>query len=129
MTPEAISAEFSQAAIDDAEELSALAIGTYVHTFGAEFALTNSRITSNKTPLAAPLARVLARDRVLTARIADRAIGYVQLGPASRPGEIEIRRLYVEAGLQGQGIGSELLGRALCAPEAVAASAVRIDVW
>jgi len=65
----------------------------------------------------------------LIARIAGRAIGYVQLGHARQAGEIEIRRLYVDADFQERGIGSELLRRALSAPETAAASAVLIDVW
>jgi ribosomal protein S18 acetylase RimI-like enzyme len=123
------SVEIGQATVDEAEELSALAIKTYVHTFGAEFEPDELAHHLERTISVARWREYLTRDRTLIARIAGRAIGYVQLGHARQAGEIEIRRLYVDADFQERGIGSELLRRALSAPETAAASAVLIDVW
>ena len=121
--------EISEASIADAEEISALAIKTYVETFGAEFE-PDELVHHLEQTIAAPRWREhFTRDRVLIARLDGRAIGYVQFGPGDDPGEIAIHRLYVDADFQGQGIGSELLRRVLTEPQVVAAPVIRIDVW
>jgi diamine N-acetyltransferase len=118
-----------EASIGDAEDLSALAIKTYVHTFGADFEPDDLAHHLEKTISVSRWREYLAQDRVLMVRIDGRAIAYVQFGPAKNAGEIEIRRLYVDADFQGKGIGTALLERALASPEVVAAPAVMIDVW
>jgi diamine N-acetyltransferase len=117
------------ASIGDAEEVSALAIKTYVHTFGAEFEPEELAYYLEHTISVSRWREYLARDRILLVRIDGRAIAYVQFGPAKNAGEIEIRRLYVDADFQRRGIGTALLERALASPEVVAAPAVLIDVW
>jgi ribosomal protein S18 acetylase RimI-like enzyme len=117
------------ASIADAEEISALAIKTYVHTFGADFEPDELAHYLEKTISVYRWREYLDRDRVLMARIDGRAIAYVQFGPAKNAGEIDVRRLYVDADFQGRGIGTALLERALASPEVVAAPAVVIDVW
>lgn len=119
-------AEISEASLADAEEISALAIKTYVDTFGHEFEPDELAHYLDKTIAVPRWPEHLARDRVLFARIDGRAIGFVQFGPAEHDG-IEIRRLYVLAEFQGRGIGSVLLERALA--ETAVAPAIYIDVW
>jgi len=121
--------EISEASAADAEEVSALAIKTYVDTFGAEFEPDELAHHLDLTISAARWREHFARDRVLVARLGGRAIGYVHFGPAGEAGDVAIHRLYVTAELQGQRIGSQLLSRALAEPEVAAAPAVRIDVW
>lgn len=121
--------EISEASAADAEEVSALAIKTYVDTFGAEFEPDELAHHLDLTISPARWHEHFARDRVLVARLGGRAIGYVHFGPAGETGDVAIHRLYVTAELQGQKIGSQLLSRALAEPEVVAAPAVRIDVW
>jgi ribosomal protein S18 acetylase RimI-like enzyme/SAM-dependent methyltransferase len=121
--------EISEASAADAEEVSALAIKTYVDTFGAEFEPDELAHHLDLTISAARWREHFARDRVLVARLGGRAIGYVHFGPAGETGDVAIHRLYVTAELQGQKIGSQLLSRALAEPEVAAAPAVRIDVW
>ena len=121
--------EISEASPDDAEEISALAIRTYVETFGAEFEPDELAHYLEKTISVSRWREHLAQDRVLIARIDDRPIGYIQFGPAGTAGEIEMRRLYVDAGRQGQGIGSDLLRRALAEPGVAGAPVVLIEVW
>ena len=121
--------EISEASAADAEEVSALAIKTYVDTFGAEFEPDELAHHLDLTISAARWREHFARDRVLVARLGGRAIGYVHFGPAGEAGDVAIHRLYVTAELQGQRIGTQLLSRALAEPEVAAAPAVRIDVW
>jgi diamine N-acetyltransferase len=118
-----------EASIGDAEEISALAIRTYVHAFGADFEPGDLTHHLEKTISVSRWREHLARDRVLMARIGGRAIAYLQFGSAKTAREIEVRRLYVDAEFQGRGIGTALLERALASPEVVAAPAVVIDVW
>ena len=125
-----MSAEVSEAFITDAEEISALAIRTYVETFGHEFEPDDLAWHIDQTMSARIWRSYLLRDRVLWARIGERAVGFVQFGPSDDgAGEIAIHRLYVDADYQGQGIGSDLLRRALAEPEVAASPLVRIDVW
>ena len=122
-------AEISEASIADAEEISTLAIKTYVETFGAEFE-PDELVHHLEQTISVPRWREhFTRDRVLVARLDGRAIGYVQFGPGEDASEIAIHRLYVDADFQGQGIGSQLLRLTLAEPEVVAAAVVRIDVW
>ncbi len=121
--------EISEASLADADEISALAIRTYVETWGAEFEPDDLAWHLERTISPARWREHLQRDRVLWARLDGKPVGFVQFGPAEAPGEMLIDRLYVDAALQGQGIGSALLRRALAEPEMLAATAIRIDVW
>jgi ribosomal protein S18 acetylase RimI-like enzyme len=122
-------AEISEASASDAEEISALAVKTYVDAFGAEFEPDELAWHLDQTISVPRWVEYLARDRVLVARLAGRAVGFIQLGPAEHGDGLEIRRLYVVAGQQGQGIGTQLLTKALALPEASAAPSISIDVW
>jgi ribosomal protein S18 acetylase RimI-like enzyme len=121
--------EISEASVDDVDALSALAIKTYVDAWGAEFAPDDLAWHLERTISPARWRAHLAKDRVLWAWLEGKPVAYVQFGPMDEPRAVLIDRLYVEAGLQGQGIGSELLRRALAEPEVIAADEVRIDVW
>ena len=121
--------EISDASVEDAEELSALAIRTYVDTWGTEFEPDDLAWHLERTISPERWREYLGRDCVLWARVDGRPVGFVQFGPADTPGEMLLDRLYVDGTFQGQGIGSELLRRALADPQMDAAEAVRIDVW
>jgi diamine N-acetyltransferase len=45
------------------------------------------------------------------------------------PGDQELRRLYVEPSLQGQGIGRQLMTAALAHPRLAAARRIFLQVW
>lgn len=121
--------EISEASVADVEEISALAIKTYVETFGHEFEPDELVHHLERSISVGRWGEYFAHDRVLVARLGGRAVAYVQFGPFENAGAIIIERLYVDAEFQGQGIGSDLLRRALAEPEVVAAPLVRIDVW
>lgn len=124
-----VEVEISEASADDADAISALAIKTYVETFGAEFEPNELAWHLKRTIEPHRWVEHLRRDRVLWAKIDGRAIGYVQFGPSETPGQSTVHRLYVVAELQGLGIGSQLLERVLAEPEVAACEAVTIDVW
>lgn len=124
-----MSVDVSEASAADAEEISALAIKTYVDTFGAEFEPDELAHHLEQTISVPRWREHFVRDRVLVARLAGRAVGYVHFGPDEQTGEVAIHRLYVAAEMQGRGIGTMLLSRALAQPEVAAAPMVRIDVW
>jgi ribosomal protein S18 acetylase RimI-like enzyme len=113
----------------DAAEIAAFSQRTYAAAFGASFRPADlaHHVTTHLTP--EHWQKYLARDRVLLARDTGGLVGYVQFGPCEAPGEVEIRRLYVDAPAQGQGFGTRLLAMALEHPDIAAASAVWIDVW
>jgi len=121
--------EISEASIDDADELSALAVRTYVEAWGAEFEPDDLAWHLERTISPARWREHLLKDRVFWAHAGGEAVGFVQFGPSGRAGDMLIDRLYVDRTLQGQGIGSDLLRRALAEPECRKADAIRIDVW
>jgi ribosomal protein S18 acetylase RimI-like enzyme len=113
----------------DAAELSALAIKTYVDTFGSEFEPDELAHYLEETVSVPCWQEYLARDRVLVARRDGHAIGYVQVGSDLREGEMVIHRLYVDATFQGLGIGTDLMLRVLADETVRSAHTVRIEVW
>lgn len=119
----------SEATADDAEEISDLAIRTYVETWGAEFEPDDLSWHLDRTISPDRWREHLRRDRVLWAKLDGRPVAFVQFGPAREPGTVVIERLYVDAGLQRQGLGSQLLERVLAEPEVAGAQKVVIDVW
>lgn len=128
-TEKGLSPVVEEASAADIPELSALAIRTYVETFGAEFEPAELTHYLEQTIAVPSWHEYLRRDRVLIARLDGQAIGYVHFGPDGTDGEVIVHRLYVDAVHQGQGIGSGLLSRALAEPHVMAAPTVRIDVW
>jgi len=121
--------EIDEASVDDADALSALAIRTYVAAFGHSFAPDELTHYLDRKLSAVRWVEYLARDRVLLARIAGRPVGYIQFGPEEAREGVDIRRLYIDAAHQGQGIGTSLLEAVLGSPEVAAAPAVYIDTW
>jgi ribosomal protein S18 acetylase RimI-like enzyme len=113
----------------DAAELSALAIKTYVDTFGGEFEPQELAHYLEEPVSVARWQGYLARDRVLVARKDGDAIGYVQVGPDLHDGDMIIHRLYVDATFQGLGIGTDLMLRVLADEAVRGARMVRIEVW
>ena len=77
--------EISEASTDDADALSALAIRTYVETWGAEFEPDDLAWHLERTISPARWREHLVRDRVLWARCEGQPAGFVQFGPAEQP--------------------------------------------
>jgi ribosomal protein S18 acetylase RimI-like enzyme len=76
----------------------------------------------------------MAEDVFLLAEDAGRLIGFVQFGPAriaivaTSPQRRELRRIYVLAEFQNQGIGRRLMDAALDHPQLKAAD-IYLDIW
>jgi GNAT superfamily N-acetyltransferase len=121
--------EISEASSADAERLSALSIRTYVDAWGKDFTPKDLAWHLERTISAQRWREHLAHDRVLWAWLDGEPVAFVQFGSGRVPGEMLIDRLYVEKALHGQGIGGELLRRALAEPELAKANAIAIDVW
>jgi len=123
-----------------ADEISALAeIGR--KTFEQTFASANDPVD-----FASYLDRAFSRERLLKeirnpevrfffAKVADRIAGYLKVNRGRAQTEkvegrtLEIERIYVEAGMQGTGVGKALFQYALQEAEAIEAEAVWLGVW
>ncbi len=77
---------------------------------------------------------MLEQDTFLVAETDGRMIGYVQFGKcgfaeANPEMDYEVRRLYVLAEFQNQGIGAQLMDAALNQPRMKNAPRIFLDVW
>lgn len=127
---------------DDAATLAALGAQTFVETFGHLYAAADLQAFLHDSHSQAAYARALADPAYalwLAERTDDddavRAIGYAQAGPCGlphadvRPGDGELKRLYLLAGQQGGGIGGQLLDQALRWLERDGPRTLWISVW
>jgi ribosomal protein S18 acetylase RimI-like enzyme len=115
--------------------LAELARQTFSEAFGHSFSASDLAFHL-QTNLSDAYFRAAADvDVFLIAEIEARLIGYVQFGaveipaPGRSPGDQELRRLYVQSGFQGRGIGQQLLDAALHHPHLKVAPNVFLDVW
>jgi ribosomal protein S18 acetylase RimI-like enzyme len=121
----------------DIIRLSELAKSTYASAFGHSL---------NPTDLAAHLENNLSEscfeefldeDTILVAEREGRLIGFIQIGVVwsesddddFSPEDAELRRVYVLAEFQGQGIGRKLIDAAFAEPRFAAARDIYLDVW
>ena len=101
--------------MDDVTALSALARQTYAEAFGHSFSPSDLAAHLESNLAEGYFRHALAEDVFLLAETEGRLIGFVQFGPlriavpAPSPQDQELRRIYVEAGFQNQGIGRRLL--------------------
>ncbi len=119
----------------DAKVLSELAIETYVTAFGHSFSPSDLAAHLEKNHSPNRFAQILGEDTVLIAEVQERMVGYAQFGKAHVFGEPvsdnlwEVRRLYVHADFQNQGIGARLMDAALAHPSLRDAKRILLDVW
>ena len=116
-----MSATIRRATPADAAVLAELGTATFVETFGHLYSPTDLQAFLDESHTPAAYAKVLANpDYALW--IAERdgqAIGYAQAGPCGlphaevQPGDGELKRLYVRAGIQGGGTGRALMDAAM----------------
>jgi ribosomal protein S18 acetylase RimI-like enzyme len=137
MTKTTIATEIRRAGAADAATVARLGADTFAAAFGHMYP---------KEDLAAFLAEVHVEDKV-AAEIADpdiglwlaerggRAAGYAVAGPCglphpeASPDEGELKRIYVEPGLQGEGVGRALIETALAWLERDGPRRLWISVW
>ncbi|MGH7024369.1 MAG: GNAT family N-acetyltransferase [Caulobacteraceae bacterium] len=126
-----------RATVADAPVLAELGARTFAETFGhlypAEDLSAFVRETHSLEKVAAELA-----DPAIAAWLAERegaAVGYAVAGPCKLPHRDvtpacgELKRIYVEAGLQGDGVGGRLLAAALAWLERDGPRRLWIGVW
>jgi ribosomal protein S18 acetylase RimI-like enzyme len=119
----------------DIPKLTALAVATYVDSFGHSFAPADlaAHLARNLAP--ANVERFLAEDVVLVAEGGEQMVGYVQFGAAgagyaaTSSDDQELRRLYVRRQSQRQGIGTLLMQAALAHAQLERAPTIYLDVW
>jgi diamine N-acetyltransferase len=119
----------------DVPALADLARRTWEDAFGHTVSREDSSAELDANRSAAYFEAALAEDTVLVAEDESRLAGYVQFGEVriaeveAAPGEQELRRLYVDTGLQRGGIGRTLLNAALADPRLAGAHRVVLQVW
>ena len=119
----------------DLQKFTGLAQRTFSQAFGDSFDPGDLDAHLESHLSAAKIARMLAEDEILVAEGEGRLLGFVQLGaadaglPGAQSGELELRRLYVEAETQNAGLGARLMQAALDLPAARTAPQIWLDVW
>ena len=114
-------ATIRRATVEDAAALAELGTATFIESFGQLYVPRDLQAFLEESHSVEAYAKVLANpDYALW--IAERdgqAIGYAQAGPCGlphaevQPGDGELKRLYVRAGIQGGGTGRALMDAAM----------------
>jgi diamine N-acetyltransferase len=121
---------------EDAEALSDLAMRSYCDAFGHSFRTSDllAHLSAHLSPRS--FARILSEDVVLVAEVDGRMVGYVQFGIAPAPAgglavtkALQVRRFFVAADAQHQGIGALLMDAVLGHPQVRDAKSVYLEVW
>ena len=121
----------------DAPALSALGTRTFVESFGQLYSAEDLQAFLDESHSEAAYADVLA-DPGYALWLAERdgeAIGYAQAGPCGlphadvRPGDGELKRLYLRRDAQNGGVGAQLFDQALAWLERDGPRTLWISVW
>ncbi len=124
-----------QAIPGDAQTLSALAIDTYADAFAHSMQASDLAAHVEQHLLPHHFERIVKDDTVLVAETQGRIVGFIQWGSADVPPasasntDQEVRRLYVYAPFQNQGIGTQLMDTALNHPSLRDAERIFLEVW
>jgi len=124
-----------QATPSDAQTLSALAMETYADAFGHSMQASDLASHVEEHLLPHHFERMVKDDIILVAEAQGRLVGFAQFGRATiAPGvgsstDQELRRLYVHAPFQKQGIGARLMEAALDHSSLRNAERIFLDVW
>jgi diamine N-acetyltransferase len=119
----------------DVPALAALAARTWSDAFGGGASPEDQAAELAEGRSEAFFAAALNEKTTLVADAGGIVVGYVQFGDVSipevdaRPGDVSLRRLYVETELQGRGLGRTLLEAALRHPRLAAAPRIFLQVW
>ena len=126
-----------RANLDDAPALAELGATTFIEAFGQLYSPEDLQAFLEESHSVAAYAKVLANaDYALwIAERGGRAIGYAQAGPSGlphadvRPGDGELKRLYLLKGEQNGGVGRALFEQALAWLERDGPRMLWISVW
>jgi RimJ/RimL family protein N-acetyltransferase len=119
----------------DVPALSELAKRTWAAAFGSSVSPEDEAAELEKMRSEGYFAEALRASTILVAEEDGTLLGYVQFGEVEipevevRPGDQALHRIYVDLGLQGKGIGRELLKAAFRHPRLARASRIYLTVW
>jgi ribosomal protein S18 acetylase RimI-like enzyme len=132
-----VSAIIRKARKADVTPLSALAKTTYANAFGHSLNAPDlaAHLENNLSDVC--FEEFLEEDTILVAEQDDRLVGFIQIGVAwpetddddFSPEDAELRRVYVLAEFQSQGIGRMLIDAAFKEPRFATARDIYLDVW
>jgi ribosomal protein S18 acetylase RimI-like enzyme len=119
----------------DVPALSELAKRTWADAFGEPLSPEDLATELDTSRSDAYFINALEETTILVAEEGGALIGYVQFGDvklpevAVRPGDQGLRRLYVDAAMQGRGVGRRLMDAALAHPRLASARRIFLTVW
>ena len=123
------------ATASDVQALSELAITTYAAAFGHSMAASDLAAHLENQLAPRHIEWMITHDTLLVAEINGQMIGFIHFGKlvhvahSVAVNDQEVRRLYVAAAFQNQGIGTLLLQTALEHPHLRDADRIFLDVW
>jgi ribosomal protein S18 acetylase RimI-like enzyme len=129
--------DIRRAVPDDAAMLAGLGARTFAESFGQLYSPEDLRAFLDQSHSEAAYAQSLADPRyaLWIAERDGKAIGYAQAGPCGlphadvRPGDGELKRLYLARDAQGSGVGARLFEEALRWLERDGPRTLWISVW
>ena len=119
----------------DVPALADLAKRTWSDAFGTSVSPEDEAVELEQTRSETYFRKALRRDTILVADGDGALLGYVQFGDLdlpgveARPGDQELRRIYVETALHGRGVGKRLMSAALAHPRLRKARRIYLTVW
>ena len=132
-----MNATIRRATTEDARTLADLGARTFIESFGQLYSAGDLQTFLDESHSEASYAKVLG-DPAYALWLAERegeAIGYAQAGPCGlphadvRPGDGELKRLYLRRDAQGGGVGARLFEEALRWLERDGPRTLWISVW
>jgi diamine N-acetyltransferase len=119
----------------DVPALSELAKRTWADAFGEPLDADDLAAELDRSRSEAYFINALKETTILVAEHDGALLGYVQFGDVkipevqARPGDLGLRRLYVDAAVQRRGLGRRLMNAALAHPRLATASRIFLTVW
>ena len=119
---------------DDVPALADLPKRTWSDAFGSSVSAEDEAAELGETRSVTYFEDALRRDTILVAET-DVLVGYVEFGDVNipgleaRPGDRELRRIYVETERHGRGLGRRLMNTALRHPRLANARRIYLTVW
>jgi ribosomal protein S18 acetylase RimI-like enzyme len=123
------------ATLRDVPALSALAKRTWSDAFGDSINPEDEAVELETRRSGTYFIKALREQTILVAEADGTLVGYVQFGDVGipevevQPGDQGLQRIYVDAALQGRGLGRRLMNAALEHPRLKGASRVFLTVW
>jgi diamine N-acetyltransferase len=123
------------ATVSDVPRLSDLATRTWSDAFGDSVSRADELVELQETRSETYFVDAVRSKTILVAEEDGALRGYVQIGDVDipevdvRPGDQGLQRIYVDAALQGRGLGRRLMAAALQHPRLAEARRIFLTVW